>query len=133
VPNWFKPGFDRWGQRFVAVAIDNPNRIFIGAMDSIPADAPLLAADGTLMKERAPAELPPPEKRPHANLIMVVNANGEVIENWSQWDADMGMPHHIYFNPYEAERNVWVVDRSQHQIHKFSNDGKKMLKTIGEK
>jgi len=33
--------------------------------------------------------------------------------------------------PYDAQKNVWVVDDHTHAIYKFSNDGKQLLQTIG--
>jgi DNA-binding beta-propeller fold protein YncE len=41
--------------------------------------------------------------------------------------------HRIRISPYDRERRVWVIDESAHQIHVFSNDGKKLLMTLGEK
>jgi WD40 repeat protein len=41
-----------------------------------------------------------------------------------------------YINPYDPERNVWIVDSGggdgHMQILKFSNDGKKLLMKLGE-
>ena len=41
-------------------------------------------------------------------------------------------PHAVYISPYDPEKNVWIVDDYRHAIFKFSNDGKKLLQTIGE-
>jgi peptidylamidoglycolate lyase len=35
-------------------------------------------------------------------------------------------------DPYDAERNVWIIDDGAHSIYKFSPDGKKVLMTLGE-
>ena len=34
-------------------------------------------------------------------------------------------------SPYDPEKNVWVVDAEGHAVYKFSNDGKKLLLTLG--
>ena len=39
-------------------------------------------------------------------------------------------PWHI-ISPYDPEKNVWAVDDCRKAIFKFSNDGKKLLLTIG--
>jgi peptidylamidoglycolate lyase len=64
--------------------------------------------------------------------ILVVNANGDIIEDWTQWDKMFRRPHAVYISPYDAEKNVWIVDDYRHAIFRFSNDGKKLLQTIGE-
>ena len=34
-------------------------------------------------------------------------------------------------SPYDAEKNVWLIDDHKHVIYKFSHDGKTKLLTIG--
>ena len=66
-----------------------------------------------------------------ANCFVVVDANGNITETWSQWDAIFKRPHAVYISPYDAEKHVYVVDDHQHAIYKFSNDGKRIVQTIG--
>ncbi|HSG92057.1 MAG TPA: hypothetical protein VLA56_22775 [Pseudomonadales bacterium] len=40
-------------------------------------------------------------------------------------------PHFVTINPYDPEKNVWIVDDHKHVIHKFTNDGSTLLQTIG--
>jgi DNA-binding beta-propeller fold protein YncE len=35
-------------------------------------------------------------------------------------------------NPYDPERHLWLVDDGANTIYEFSNDGKKLLRTLGE-
>ena len=63
--------------------------------------------------------------------IMVVDAQGNHIEDWTQWDDMFKRPHAVYISPYDAQKNVWIVDDHTHAIYKFSNDGKQLLQTIG--
>ena len=65
------------------------------------------------------------------DLIVAVNANGDIVERWSQWDAMLKRPHAIYISPYDAEKNIWVVDDHSHALFKFTHDGKTLLQTIG--
>jgi sugar lactone lactonase YvrE len=77
---------------------------------------------------------PPRELGTHAryeHCIVVVNAEGRIIEEWTQWDHLFKRPHAIYISPYDAEKHVWVVDDHSHAIFKFSNDGKELVQTIG--
>jgi hypothetical protein len=60
-----------------------------------------------------------------------VDANGKIIEEWTQWDKMLKRPHAIYISPYDPEKLVWVVDDHSHAIFKFSHDGKKLVQTIG--
>ena len=72
------------------------------------------------------------------NFLYVLDANGNVREHWSQWDhlfadATGPGPHRIRVSPYDPQHRVWVIDESYSVIYVFSNDGSKLLKTLGEK
>ena len=134
VVGWFKPGIDRWDQRVVSVAADTPNRILIGANDRslTLAGYPLLTADGKVMQEKTtvPTDMSPAKIQ--VNQLMLLNGDGKMIENWSQWNDLISIPHSLKFDPYDSTRPVWVVDRTGQQILKISNDGKKLLLKVGE-
>src|SRR5437762_771987 len=66
------------------------------------------------------------------HCIVVVDANGNIIEDWTQWDKMLRRPHAVYISPYDPEKRVWVVDDYRHAIFIFSNDGKRLLQTIGQ-
>ena len=66
------------------------------------------------------------------HCILVVDANGTLVEDWTQWDKMLRRPHAVYISPYDPEKHVWVVDDYRHSIFIFSNDGKRLLQTIGE-
>jgi DNA-binding beta-propeller fold protein YncE len=63
--------------------------------------------------------------------IIVVNRQGDIIEDWTQWDKMFKRPHAVYISPYDAQKRVWVVDDHTHAIYIFSHDGKQLLQTIG--
>jgi 6-bladed beta-propeller len=69
------------------------------------------------------------------NCIVIADADGKMVESWTQWDhlfeGGRG-PHTIKISPYDPHRRVWVVDDMRQQIFVFSNDGKKLLMTLGE-
>lgn len=136
VVGWFKPGIDGWNQRVVSVNAEDPNRVFIGAVDrnDTREGHPMLTSDGKVMKEKTKVVRDNNFfDKGDVNNIMVLNANGEVIENWSQWNSEVSIAHHIIIDPYDPARAVWVVDRFNHRILKFSNDGKELLLKVGEK
>ena len=95
------------------VVADNPNRIIVG-----------IRGDWT----------PEGEERPNSsNYLLVVDANGDITERWTQWDTTLGFPHQLYISPYDPERHIWVVERGgtmktiHEQILKFTNDGKELV------
>jgi hypothetical protein len=63
--------------------------------------------------------------------IIVVDAQGNITEDWTQWDNMFKRPHAVYISPYDAQKRVWIVDDHTHAIYIFSNDGKQHLQTIG--
>ncbi len=65
------------------------------------------------------------------HCLTVVDAGGNIVEQWTQWDKLFKRPHFIAINPYDPEKHVWVVDDHMHAIYKFSHDGKTLVQTIG--
>jgi len=74
------------------------------------------------------------------HIITVLDADGNLLEDWSQWDAlfkprnmkrAQGRVHKIRISPYDPEKRVWAIDDGNHVIRIFSNDGKRLLQTIG--
>ena len=65
------------------------------------------------------------------HCLVVVDGQGNIIEEWTQWDKIFKRPHSVYISPYDPEKHVWVVDDHKHAIYKFTNDGKTLVQTIG--
>jgi len=132
---WFKPGIEGWDQPVIAVTVDNANRIFIGNANqsATQPDSPMLSAGGMVLEERSTTSTKPASEKTDVHHIMVLNGNGEVIEDWGQWDDLIVLPHNVEINPYDPDRHLWVVDRDGQQILKFTNDGKELVMTLGEK
>ena len=155
------PGNEKWtsgaGQ---SVFADNPNRVFVlyrGELPNIPRpQAKVYPEAGPALSfpvQQVPwrnASVGPVSALPGAlegndtdrgqegvdhkweNCLVVVDANGNIIERWTQWDKTFRRPHFVAINPYDAQKNVWLVDDYRHAIFKFSPDGKQLLQTIGE-
>ena len=65
--------------------------------------------------------------------ILVVNAEGKITEDWTQWDKMWVRPHDVEISPYDPQKHVWIVDAEGHAVYKFTNDGKKLVLTLGTK
>jgi DNA-binding beta-propeller fold protein YncE len=126
VANWLKPvAPGRWIYP-LTVEAQSPDRIFIGiGGTSLPQD-PNVKYDGDSWRKEFPDA-----RQDHK--VFVVDRTGKVIENWSQWDEKIQWPHRIRINPYDPQKHVWVVDRASQQIFEFTNDGKKIVMTLGER
>ena len=135
VEGWFKPGVEQWNQPVTGVAVDNPNRIFVvsSGQQITQAGSLILGPDGATLNPVRNYSPPPIQHPTHEHLILVLNADGKVVEDWSQWNNDVVLPHSVILNPYDHEKHVWVVDREGDQILEFTNDGKKLILRIGEK
>ena len=90
---------------------------------SAPAnDAETVSAAGTATQERGGQE----EFGPY-----------ELVRNWPHLEKMFSQdrcgrgPHKIKMSPYDPEKHVWVVDDFRHAIFKFTNDGKRLVQTIG--
>jgi DNA-binding beta-propeller fold protein YncE len=66
-----------------------------------------------------------------SNTIMIFNAQGDLLESWTQWDKMLQRPHFVAISPYDAQKHVWILDDHKHSIFKMTNDGKQIVQTIG--
>jgi DNA-binding beta-propeller fold protein YncE len=113
------------------VFVESTNRIFVLSRGEIKLPEKLPPAFNGSYGSIAQATTAKPEIR---NCILVVDANGKLLEKWSQHDhvfAGGRGPHQIKISPHDPERHVWVVDDVRNQVFKFSNDGKKLVMTLG--
>jgi DNA-binding beta-propeller fold protein YncE len=135
VERWMQPfarsGYIQGSQS--GVFAESPDRIFVLNRGELKLPATLPAdfngAWGSLGER---ATIPTPELR---NCILVLDASGRVVESWTQWDplfAGGRGPHRIKIDRHDPERHVWVIDDNRQQIFKFSNDGRRLVMTLGE-
>ena len=140
VEGWLKPfageGFALGGNS--GVFAESPDRIFVLQRGETRLPYPVPPAFSGFVGSIGINALREAERRTWRNCIFVVDGEGNVIEIWDQWDylfegSDGPGPHRIRISPYDAERRVWVVHETAHQIFVFSNDGRELLMTLGEK
>jgi sugar lactone lactonase YvrE len=129
---WARPGYI-WGSQ-PGVFAESPDRIFLAVRGELKApETPGRGFNGIWGSTGERATVPKPELR---NCLLVVNADGKVIEAWTQWDhlfeGGTG-PHKVKISPYDPERHVWVVNDALQEIYEFSNDGKQLVRTLGER
>ena len=124
VEGWWKAAPDHddewsWGQ-VAGVAVDTPERIIVVTRGDWPANRNQ-PRNGRLRR---------------TNFIVVADGDGNIVEQWSQWDPILTLPHQVYISPYDPERHVWVVDsggaEGRHQVLKFSNDGSELVMQLGD-
>src|SRR5690242_13376310 len=80
VQGWLKDVPQDW-MHIVATYAESPNRIFV-------------------LQERHLGQSPRPERKPNQHYLVVVNRDGEVIEEWSQWDSLFSDGHKVSIDPY---------------------------------
>jgi hypothetical protein len=105
----------------VSVFPETPDRIFIGNKGTSPPPGNAHGYDPKYPGTRGD------------HLLLVVNRNGQIVEEWSQWADLFGSLHKIKINPYDPAKHVWVIDRASQQVLEFTHDGKTLVKAIGER
>ena len=160
VPDWPKPitslpGHEKWTWGAVeSVFAESANRVFILERGEIPA---MKRPEEVPYRNVGPSISFPVAQLPFRNAsvgpvtaagnpvwdgklgldarwehcIVVVDANGNLIEDWAKWDSLLKRPHYVTINPYDPDRHVWVVDDQGHAIYEFTHDGKQLVKTLG--
>ena len=140
VRGWHKPfsepGFAFGGNS--GVFAESPNRIFVAQRGEFKVPDPVPDGFAGFAGSIKFNVLNAVDRRVWKNCLYTLDANGKVKERWTQWDSlcegSSGPgPHRLRISPYDSEHRVWVVNETFNQIYIFSNDGKKLLKTLGEK
>jgi len=65
------------------------------------------------------------------HVVVVFDRNGNMIEDWRQYDNIWGRPHDVEISPYDPQKHIWIVDADNHFVTKLTNDGKQRLLTLG--
>jgi hypothetical protein len=140
VRGWHKPfaapGFAFGGNS--GVFAESPNRIFIAQRGEARLPDPIPPQFVGFAGSIGINVLNATERRVWRNCLYTLDADGKVKELWSQWDtlcegSEGPGPHRVRISPYDPEHRVWLVNETFSQIYVFSNDGKRLLKTLGEK
>ena len=128
VPGWWKPAPDHdsiwtWGSAS-GVWPDTPDRVLVVMWGDQRRPGQRIPGQGGQGQQGQDNEL-------NRNFLLIVDRDGNITENWSQWDTLFNRPHQVYVNPYDPERAVWVDERGGNGVHesilKFSNDGSELL------
>jgi len=122
VEDWFKQVHDGFLLYVDGVCAQTPDRIFVASFGERHVSPP-----GSPESPRVESRL----IREH--FLIVLDAGGRVIEEWPQVIDLTVHPHSVQISPYDPDRHVWIIDREGHQILKFTNDGRQVTMTLGEK
>jgi len=140
VRGWHKPfaepGFAFGGNS--GVFAESPDRILIAQRGEFRLPTPVPPEFTGFAGSLKMNVLTLADRRVWKNCLYTLDKNGMVKERWTQWDSlcegSPGPgPHRVRISPYDPARRVWVVNETFHTIYVFSNDGKQLLKTLGEK
>ena len=140
VRGWHKPfaapGFAFGGNS--GVFAESPDRIFIAQRGEFRLPSPLPPEYAGFAGSLKMNVLTLADRRVWQNCLYTLDRDGRVKERWTQWDhlcagSDGPGPHRLRISPYDPARRVWVINETFHTIYVFSNDGKQLLHTLGEK
>ena len=131
-----EPGFAFGGNS--GVFAESPDRIFVAQRGEFRLPDPVPVEYAGFAGSIKMNVLTAVDRRVWRNCLYTLDRDGGVKERWVQWDhlcegSSGPGPHRLRISPYDPERRVWVINETFHQIHVFSNDGKRLLKTLGEK
>lgn len=140
IPAWHKPfqepGFAFGGNS--GVFAESPDRILIAMRGEARLPQPIPPEYAGYAGSIGINVLQATELRTWQNCLYALDGDGNIIENWTQWDvlcadSDGPGPHRLRISPYDPEKRVWVINETFHTIYVFSNDGSELLMTLGEK
>jgi hypothetical protein len=131
-----EPGFAFGGNS--GVFAESPDRILIAQRGEFRLPDPLPPGFAGFAGSIKMNVLSLADRRVWKNCLYALDRNGRVKERWTQWDqlcegSSGPGPHRLRISPYDPEHRVWVVNETFHTIYLFSNDGQRLLRTLGEK
>jgi hypothetical protein len=140
VRGWHKP-FSQPGFAFggnSGVFAESPNRIFIAQRGETKLPDPVPQGFAGYAGSIKLNVLNAVDRRVWQNCLYTVDGDGRVKERWTQWDrlcegSSGPGPHRVRISPYDPQKRVWVINETFNQIYVLSNDGSKLLMTLGEK
>jgi peptidylamidoglycolate lyase len=116
---------------------EGPDRVYIFNRGCLPEVKDERGAADSFIPGRNAAGFDLSQKDPARHprwdhVLNIVDRNGKLIDSWEQHNKLFVRPHRVLMNPYDREKHVWLVDDGAHSIYKFTNDGKKLVMTLGE-
>ena len=140
VRGWHKP-FAQVGYAFggnSGVFAESPDRIFVAMRGETRLPSPLPEEYLGFAGSIGINVLFEATRRTWRHCLYTLDRDGRVLEMWDQWDhlcrdSEGPGPHRVRISPYDPERRVWVINETFHVIHVFTNDGSRLLFTLGEK
>ena len=140
IRGWHKPfaepGFAFGGNS--GVFAESPDRIWVAQRGEAKLDSPnppgFLGFAGSIGIN----VLSDTKRRVWKNCLYTLNKDGQTRERFTEWDklcegSEGPGPHRLRISPYDPEKRVWLINETFNTIYVFSNDGKQLLKTLGEK
>lgn len=140
VRGWHKPfaapGFAFGGNS--GVFAESPNRIWVAQRGEAQLPNPVPPEFAGYAGSLGINVLSDTKRRVWKNCLYTLDANGKATEIFNQWDtlcegSEGPGPHRLRISPYDPQKRVWLINETFHTIYVFSNDGKKLLHTLGEK
>jgi hypothetical protein len=116
---------------------ESPDRVFIFSRGCLPVieDTRGPAENFIPIRNAANFDLSQADPARHPrwdHIVDIVDRNGRLVESWEQHNKLFVRPHRVLISPYDPERHVWLVDDGAHSVYKFTNDGRKLVMTLGE-
>ena len=116
---------------------ENPDRVFVFSRGCLPVvqDTRGPAENFIPLRNASGYDLSQADKTRHPrwdHIVNIVDRNGRLVESWEQHNKLFVRPHRVLISPYDPDRHIWLVDDGAHSIYKFTNDGKKLVMTLGE-
>ncbi|HZP96377.1 MAG TPA: hypothetical protein VFC31_08610 [Candidatus Limnocylindria bacterium] len=68
----------------------------------------------------------------HVDHVTTYDRQGKLIDSWTWNDHLFGKINRVFVDPGDPEQHVWIADSKRQKLFKFSNDGKRLVQSIGE-
>jgi hypothetical protein len=145
VPDWPRQMHEDYGWgRTAAVFAESPDRVFVFQSGELPRlSRPIGAGEIPIrpaaLENNGPDGCPCPVSKAETGLegrwehvLMIFNRDGELVDSWEQHNHRFVRPHAVKISPYDRDRHVWIVEDGAHMIYKFTNDGERLVMSLGE-
>ncbi len=128
--NWCGPGYQIGSTS--GIWAESPDRVIVFARGCLPE----LENPGNLGPTRNASGFDlsreDPDRHPRwDHIVSIVDRNGRLVDSWEQHNELFVRPHRVLVSPYDPERHVWLIDDGVHAIYKFTQDGSRLVQTIG--
>jgi peptidylamidoglycolate lyase len=131
-PDQVEPGWRLSGPS--GAVVESPDRVIVVSHFGLVGDrlTPLVWGRNVFAMEGSPYRTYGTLEMRREHFVLTFDRGGRVVDSWTWNDHLFRKINRIFVDPHDPERHIWITDSKKQTIYKFTNDGRRLVMTVGE-